>query len=58
VLKREFDREIARHVDSLVSGNPTDFAEYQYIRGQIDGIQFAINALNRISERIDKEGGD
>jgi len=56
-FRRQCEKEIAARTDALVAGAPTDFAQYQYIRGQIDGIQFALSTINRMTEQLERDGG-
>ena len=56
-FQRKCTQAIAAHTDALVAGVPKDFAQYEYLRGQIDGIQFAITTLNELRERFEEDGG-
>jgi hypothetical protein len=56
-LKRRFEEEMRARTDALVSGAPADYAAYQYIRGQIDGIQFCLTTIFDMHERFERDGG-
>ena len=56
-MRRKLQEEMSHRADDLVTGAPRDFAEYQHIRGQIEGIQFAIKTLSDLRERFEKDGG-
>lgn len=50
------DEELKALRDAIASGSASDWANYQYLCGQIRGIQVAIDALTRIREKLNRDG--
>lgn len=58
LLERAFRNEIASVTQSVLRGDPVDWADYRYQIGRIRGIQFAMDQLVEMRQKVLTEDGD
>ena len=55
LLEREYKQEITKLEEHLSEGTANSYEEYKYFCGQIRGIRFAMDCINRLREKYGDE---
>jgi hypothetical protein len=56
-MERALTQEIASLTEFIVRGSPDDYTDYMYQVGKIRGIQFAMDTLVELREKVEREEG-
>lgn len=54
-VKKELDKKRAIYVKKMTSGQATDFAQYKFWVGMVEGIDLSLAIIRKTVEKLDED---
>jgi hypothetical protein len=51
----EIRKRIAYITDAMRHGHPKDWTDYQYLRGQIEGMDYSLGIISELKKKMEEE---